>query len=1186
MSRRSRDEEIDAAADFNDTTLLLANDRLVDSYPSYIVEAEEAPTDAAPRCKRITIILARSALTKPHGMMMGRYSGPGDNGASFGGSSLADQESDRSVTFWGCCPAGVESGHTWNKVYTVAPNSAAALAGVKVCDEIITVNGQNIVHADKAAVKSALDRARDGGLETELVVERPDFLNDDKLWDVSPKIHRHALAREVELAVRGRNPERLAALLAAPLRKGSSTEGWTTLSCCSGCFGFVFFIVALGLGLHLTQSQWGYGTLLNGYSDGPTCFELARTCNFLHRQEQPQGPAVDDDGVYCGEWNSWGCFVNATIQNAAPICDCEFSSWPNCSLVGLSAGNFTYGGYAWCGGECVKGPPSVCRQESIAFFFFGAVTFILIAIFLTTVCRLVAVSGTSEYRRPTVSEAHKATALELLLRGAIAEHGPYAECSVLEFAAEANDVAINAALEHAGLRCELWQCGDLSRRLNLPICLILCLESCCTPVNSHDDEVDPRVDLCPRMWQYNLHNHHSCHPRFRKMSPAKQRGVLQYRIKTAVEQRDPERLRQLLKTRVVNTDGIVIEGDNKARQLTRLLKSDPHAEMGQPCYPVLKLVAEAADPEIIEVLEAAGVKIKLAVVPVDGLQTLSGGAQFVRFLFSEVRDATDGFTSHKLGPSSSGDVFRGRFAKIGLDLAVKVFRDGATEGSDTAFVEEAKAMAACSHPNILRIVGVSAGGEGGPHFRCILTELMSGGSLRQRLFPSESDHLGLSQRLVVLVGAGRGLAFLHDKLNRVHRDVKPSNILLDRDATTGVVADLGLVRDGRVSGATAITSHAVGTDGFMSPEAANQKITPKMDVFAFGVTLLEAITGRKGEGEASGDALIFDHDLEDSLDELVVLEPPAQNSSRIFSFVDPLIQLSLDRLTTASVEPIFRIAHHCLKLKYRNRPCMSDVVLRLERVLSRVRQPADRLLQARTVLEAVVDAVRPVAEARFAAEHKRIVDKLPVPAIVTADYLPPDPKCIKRDHSPSTHQSECDKCKSRVLCEALDPYAREFEQLHISWEGVPQDAKAVASNNQLRKTAVQWKNSDARKWNVHGSHVEMAKLFAPKGCRQKGAFAELDASAVFNMMSWCALFPPNITAGAAQAAAQARNRVQHADSGLGAEDLAEVGRGLRQLIEAVDAANMLVTKSDRARVHRARMQLDFLEDTHRRHQSE
>src|ERR1700736_1809030 len=128
-----------------------------------------------------------------------------------------------------------------------------------------------------------------------------------------------------------------------------------------------------------------------------------------------------------------------------------------------------------------------------------------------------------------------------------------------------------------------------------------------------------------------------------------------------------------------------------------------------------------------------------------------------------------------LGAGGMGEVFRARDSRLGREVALKVLPESFSGDADRLrrFEQEARAVAALNHPNILAIHDI--GEQGGTRF--IVSELLEGNSLR-----AELEHGALSSRKAADYAAqiAQGLAAAHDK-NIIHRDLKPENIFGTKD---------------------------------------------------------------------------------------------------------------------------------------------------------------------------------------------------------------------------------------------------------------------------------------------------------------------------------------------------------------------------------------------------------------------
>ena len=194
-----------------------------------------------------------------------------------------------------------------------------------------------------------------------------------------------------------------------------------------------------------------------------------------------------------------------------------------------------------------------------------------------------------------------------------------------------------------------------------------------------------------------------------------------------------------------------------------------------------------------------------------------------------------------VGSGAMGTVFRARDRMTGETVALKVMRsDG--QGNAARFDREAEVLDHLEHPRIVRYVGhgTTALGE-----RFLAMEWLDGENLKARLL---RHGLTLTQTLVMGVGVAEGLGAAH-KAGVVHRDVKPSNVLLQNGSVERVkVVDFGIARWAEPSVLDPLTStgDVVGTPAYMSPEQASgdRQVGPASDVFGLGCVLFECIAGR------------------------------------------------------------------------------------------------------------------------------------------------------------------------------------------------------------------------------------------------------------------------------------------------------------------------------------------------------
>ncbi|KAK3423293.1 hypothetical protein EUGRSUZ_F00167 [Eucalyptus grandis] len=268
--------------------------------------------------------------------------------------------------------------------------------------------------------------------------------------------------------------------------------------------------------------------------------------------------------------------------------------------------------------------------------------------------------------------------------------------------------------------------------------------------------------------------------------------------------------------------------------------------------------------------------------------------------------------SKEIGRGAGGIVYKAVLPDDWV-VAVKVLSNATTGEAD--FLAEASTIGRVNHINLIGIWGYCAEGK----HRLLVYEFMERGSLAQNL---SSPELHWKRRFDIAVGTAKGLAYLHEECLEwvLHCDVKPQNILLDSDYQPKV-ADFGLSKlmdRGKVRNST--FSRIRGTRGYMAPDwVSNLPITSKVDVYSYGIVMLEMVTGISPTTsvdslESGGDA------------KKIQLVPWARNKktgSHLEEMVHPVLRGDYN---LKQMEVLIEVALKCVEEDQNARPNMSQVV--------------------------------------------------------------------------------------------------------------------------------------------------------------------------------------------------------------------------------------------------------------------
>ncbi|KAL6619177.1 hypothetical protein ACP70R_034316 [Stipagrostis hirtigluma subsp. patula] len=212
------------------------------------------------------------------------------------------------------------------------------------------------------------------------------------------------------------------------------------------------------------------------------------------------------------------------------------------------------------------------------------------------------------------------------------------------------------------------------------------------------------------------------------------------------------------------------------------------------------------------------------------------------YTLRELEEATAAFApEHVVGEGGYGIVYRGVLAD-GYQVAVKNLLNNRGQ-AEKEFRVEVEAIGRVRHKNLVRLLGYCAEGA----HRMLVYEYVDNGNLEQWLHGDVGPVSPLTWdiRMNIVLGMAKGITYLHEGLEPkvVHRDIKSSNILLDR-RWNPKVSDFGLAKL-LGSDSNYVTTRVMGTFGYVAPEyASTGMLNERSDVYSFGILIMEIISGR------------------------------------------------------------------------------------------------------------------------------------------------------------------------------------------------------------------------------------------------------------------------------------------------------------------------------------------------------
>lgn len=285
------------------------------------------------------------------------------------------------------------------------------------------------------------------------------------------------------------------------------------------------------------------------------------------------------------------------------------------------------------------------------------------------------------------------------------------------------------------------------------------------------------------------------------------------------------------------------------------------------------------------------------------------------FSYQELAETTSNFLpENMIGEGGSSHVYKGCLPD-GQELAVKIIKP--TENAVKEFVQEIEIITGLKHKNLISLFGFCF--EENKLF--LVYDFLSRGSLEENLHGNKKDcyAFGWHERYKVAVGIAEALDYLHNGCEQpvIHRDVKSSNVLLSEDFEP-LLSDFGLASQVSSSASHMTCTDVAGTFGYLAPEYfMHGKMSDKIDVYAFGIVLLELLSGRKP----------IDNECPKGQESLVLWAKPILKNSSISQLLDPKLGSDYD---FHKIERMILAATLCIKREPLMRPQISLILKLLQ----------------------------------------------------------------------------------------------------------------------------------------------------------------------------------------------------------------------------------------------------------------